>query len=70
MADSGDQPVAPIIVGAQPKTTVAAFPPPTEQKKLIQKTTQSQPVLGPVVIQYDRSGAEEKKTRPRIVKNK
>ena len=70
MADSGDQPVAPIVVGTQQKTTVAAFPPPTEQKKLIQKTTQSQPALGPVVIQYDRSGAEEKKTRPRIVKNK
>jgi membrane peptidoglycan carboxypeptidase len=69
MADSGDQP-APIVVGAQPKTTVAAFPPQTEPKKMVQKTVQSQPVLGPVVIEYDRSGAEEKKTRPRIVKNK
>jgi hypothetical protein len=71
MADSGDQPPAPIVVGAQPKTVIAAFPQPAEQKKLVQKTTQSQPALGPVVIQYDRSGAEpEKKTRPRIVKNK
>ena len=70
MADSGDKPVAPVVVGAQPKTTVAAFPPATDQKKLIQKTTQSQPALGPVVIQYDRSGAVETKTRPRVVKNK
>jgi len=69
MADSGDQP-APIVVGAQPKTTVAAFPPQNEPKKMVQRTVQSQPVLGPVVIEYDRSGAEEKKTRPRIVKNK
>ncbi len=69
VADSGSQPVAPIVVGAQPKTTVAAFPAPTEPKKLVQKTVHSQPALGPVVIEYDRSGAELK-TRPRIVRNK
>jgi len=69
MADSGDQPAEPIVVAAQPKT-VAAFPAPSEPKKLVQKTAQSQPALGPVVIEYDRSGADEKKTRPRIVKNK
>jgi hypothetical protein len=70
VAASGNQPVAPIVVGAQPKTTVAALPQQTEPKKMIQKTVQSHPALGPVVIEYDRSGAEEKKTRPRIVKNK
>jgi len=37
-------------------------------KKLVQKTTQSKPVLGPVIIEFDRSGAG--KTRPRIVTNK
>ncbi|PYT01503.1 MAG: hypothetical protein DMF63_01245 [Acidobacteria bacterium] len=66
-ADNGDQP-APIIVGSQPRTTVAAVPQQAEPKKMVQKTVQSQPVLGPVIIQYDRSGAE-KKTRPRIVTN-
>ncbi|MGI8811766.1 MAG: penicillin-binding transpeptidase domain-containing protein [Pyrinomonadaceae bacterium] len=38
------------------------------EKKLIQRTTQSKPSFSPVVIEFDRSGAE--KTRPRIVKNK
>jgi hypothetical protein len=58
---------APIVVGSR---QIAPSVPVTEQKKLIQKTTQSKPVnLRPVVIEYDRSGAE-KVTRPRIVKNK
>ena len=70
----GDEP-APIIVG-QPRTTIAAAPPQAESKKLVQKTVQSKPSLSPVVIEFDRSGAEktttseDKKTRPRIVKNK
>lgn len=38
-------------------------------KKLIQKTGSSKPVLKPVVIEYDRSGAESGATRPRVVKN-
>lgn len=39
-------------------------------KKLVQKTTQSRPVLKPVIIEYDRSGAETGTgtTRPRVVK--
>ena len=55
------------------KTAVArevapAFAPvPAAPKKMIQRTTQSKPVFGPVVIEFDRSGAG--KTRPRIVKN-
>jgi len=71
MADADEQ-SAPIVVGAQPKTTIATVQPKTEPKKLVQRTVQSQP-LAPVIIQYDRSGAEkptEKATRPRIVKNK
>ena len=70
----GDEP-APIIVG-QPRTTIAAAPPQAESKKLVQKTVRSKPSLSPVVIEFDRSGAEktttseDKKTRPRIVKNK
>ena len=36
-------------------------------KKMVQKTGQSTPVFPPVVITFDRSGAEMK--RPRIVKN-
>jgi hypothetical protein len=59
----------PIIVGSsQSQTTVAAAPQP-EPKKMIQKTAQSRPTFDPVVIEFDKSGAE-KKTRPRIVKNK
>ena len=38
------------------------------EKKLVQRTTQSKPSFSPVLIEFDRSGAE--KTRPRIVKNK
>ena len=36
-------------------------------KKLIQRTGQSKPTFPPVVITFDRSGAETK--RPRVVKN-
>jgi hypothetical protein len=39
-------------------------------KPLVTKTGQSKPKFPPVVIQYDRSGAEGAKTRPRIVENK
>nr|MBA2334233.1 hypothetical protein [Blastocatellia bacterium] len=57
----------PIIVGNRPaKQVIAAQPAP---KKLVQKTAQSKPSFSPVVITFDRSGAE-KATRPRIVKNK
>lgn len=55
---------APIVVG---RATQSAAPQPAF-KKVIQKTSQSKPVFSPVVIEYDRSGAE-KKQRPRIVKN-
>jgi hypothetical protein len=75
VAEAGGDEPAPIIVG-QPRTVIAAAPPQSEPKKLIQKTVQSKPALSPVVIEFDRSGAEkttsseDKKTRPRIVKNK
>jgi penicillin-binding protein 2 len=39
------------------------------QKPLITKTAQSTPKFAPVIIQYDKSGAETK-SRPRVVKNK
>jgi penicillin-binding protein 2 len=39
-------------------------------KPLVTKTGQSKPKFPPVIIQYDRSGAEQTKTRPRIVENK
>ncbi len=58
----------PIIVGSQPVTTAAA-PLQAEPKKIIQKTSQSQPSFAPVIIEFDKSGTE-KKERPRIVKNK
>jgi penicillin-binding protein 2 len=63
---------APVVVGSQPRTQVAAAPTPQPEKKLVQRTTQSKPALSPVVIEYDRSGAvaPEKKERPRVVKNK
>ncbi len=56
---------APIVVGraAQPQTQPAV-------KKLVQKTSQSRPTFKPVVIEFDRSGAEKSGgSRPRIVKN-
>ncbi|HUR97309.1 MAG TPA: penicillin-binding transpeptidase domain-containing protein [Pyrinomonadaceae bacterium] len=74
VADAGADEPAPIIVG-QPRTTIAAASPQSEPKKLVQKTVQSKPTFSPVVIQFDKSGAEkdtagqDKKTRPRIVKN-
>lgn len=58
----------PIVVGSQ-WTQIAAVPSPAPEKKLVQKTTQSKPTFSPVVIEFDKSGAE-KATRPRIVKNK
>ena len=45
----------------------------TEPKKLIERTTQSKPKFSPVVIEFDRSGADsgaERKNPPEIVKNK
>jgi hypothetical protein len=69
---------APIVVGSQPRTTIATVPQQTENKivpqqteprKVVQKTAQSKPTFSPVVIEFDKSGAE-KKTRPRVVKNK
>lgn len=75
VAEAGGDVPAPIIVG-QPRTTIAAAPQQTEPKKLIQRTTQSKPTFSPVVIEFDKSGAEketvapEKRERPRIVKNK
>jgi len=58
---------APIIVGTP--RTVAAAPQKEAPRKMVQKTTQSRPAFKPVVIEFDKSGAE-KKERPRIVKNK
>ena len=41
------------------------------QKPLVNKTVQSTPKFSPVIIQYDKSGAEPSTaTRPRVVKNK
>lgn len=59
----------PIIVGSA--RTDASDTPAVQvpEKKLIQKTTQSRPSFSPVIIEFDKSGAE-KKERPRIVKNK
>jgi hypothetical protein len=70
-ADNEQDVPAPIIVGSQPRTTVASVPQP-EPNKMIQTTAQSMPSFAPVVIEFDKSGAErpEKKERPRIVKNK
>jgi len=68
----GDTETAPakstIARGAAP----AYAPAKTEPKKLIERTTQSKPKFSPVVIEFDRSGADSgaEKTRPRIVKNK
>ncbi|CAN5630786.1 hypothetical protein BH18ACI3_BH18ACI3_19640 [soil metagenome] len=85
VADAGgDEQPAPIIVGqprtpvvvGESRTTVAAAVPQAEPKKLVQKIVQSKPAFSPVVIEFDKSGAEkntigeDKKTRPRIVKNK
>ena len=69
MADAGGDEPAPIIVGSQPRQVIAAAPQQTEPKKMVQKTAQSKPTFSPVIIEFDKSGAE-KKTRPRIVKNK
>ncbi len=51
----------PIVVGRSTQAPVPAV------KKMVQKTSQSKPAFKPVVIEYDRSGAE--KSRPRVVKN-
>jgi len=80
VADNDQEPAAPIVVGSQPRNTVVAgqtaepkkpvvvAAQTAEPRKLVQKTVQSQPIA-PVVIEYDRSGAE-KTVRPRIVRNK
>ena len=68
-AEVGGDEQAPIVVGSQTRTTVAAIPQQTEPKKMVQKTALSKPSFAPVVIEYDRSGADLK-TRPRVVKNK
>ena len=64
---ASEQDETPIIVGSR-QTVVKP-----EQKKMVQKIVQSKPKLNPVVITYDRSGAETtdpKKQRPRVVKNR
>jgi membrane peptidoglycan carboxypeptidase len=65
-AEEADQ--APIVVGSS-RNGLAGSQPAVPEKKLVQKTTQSKPSFPPVVIEFDKSGAE-KKVRPRIVKNK
>lgn len=59
----------PIIVGSARTDASDAPAVQVPEKKLIQKTTQSRPSFSPVIIEFDKSGAE-KKERPRIVKNK
>ncbi len=61
IAENDQDAPPPIIVGSQPRIT--------DQKKIVQKTSQSKPAFSPIVIEFDKSGAE-KKERPRIVKNK
>ena len=73
--NQGDEQPEPIVVGSprqqqqRPTPTQIAAVPQSEPKKLVQKTVTSKPTFGPVVIEFDKSGAE-KATRPRIVKNK
>jgi penicillin-binding protein 2 len=57
---------APTTAAPQYRPAPAAVP---VQKPLITKTAQSTPKFSPVIIQYDKSGAETK-SRPRVVKNK
>ena len=65
--ESNDRFDRPIVVGTravQPVTQPAV-------KKMVQKTGQSKPVFPPVVITFDKSGAEKssvEKKRPRVVK--
>ncbi len=56
------------VVGGTRSVQVATQP---VVKKMVQKTGQSKPVFPPVVITFDRSGAEKstEKKRPRVVKN-
>jgi penicillin-binding protein 2 len=63
----GDTEEAPVKSGVAREVAPAYAPARTEPKKMIQRTTQSTPKFSPVVIEFDRSGAE--KTRPRVVKN-
>ncbi|NOT49196.1 MAG: hypothetical protein HOP17_15815 [Acidobacteria bacterium] len=62
-ADDAATGEAPIVVGR----TAQTMAPQPAVKKMVQKTSLSKPVFSPIVIEYDRSGAEKK--RPRIVKN-
>ncbi|MEP7149574.1 MAG: penicillin-binding transpeptidase domain-containing protein, partial [Acidobacteriota bacterium] len=68
IAENEQDSLPPIIVGSQTRTTAAATPQ-AEPKKIVQKTSQSQPAFAPIIIEFDKSGAD-KKVRPRIVKNK
>jgi hypothetical protein len=63
-----EEAAAPVRSTVARETAPAYAPVKTEPKKMIQRTTQSSPKFSPVVIDFDRSGAE--KTRPRVVKNK
>jgi penicillin-binding protein 2 len=70
VAEAGETEQAPIVVGA-PQTRIASAQPAVPEKKLVQKTTQSRPSFSPVIIQFDKSGADPAKAqRPRVVKNK
>ena len=62
-AENNDRVEPPIVVG----TRYNQVAPQPAVKKIVQKTGQSKPVFPPVVITFDRSGAETK--RPRVVKN-
>lgn len=54
---------------AVPEAVRTAAPVPAV-KKLVQKTGRSKPVFKPVVIEYDRTGAEKSgASRPRVIKN-
>ena len=69
VADSTAAPVNTTPVPAPQYRPVAPQVMPV-QKPLVTKTGQSTPKFPPVVIQYDKSGAEpDTKTRPRVIKN-
>ena len=67
-SETQDQP-APPTVPVTRQAPVTAPPNVPVRKPLVTKTGQSTPKFAPVIIQYDKSGAETK-SRPRIVKNK
>jgi hypothetical protein len=67
--DDADVPESEVAVPEVATRAATAAPQPAV-KKLVQKTGQSKPVFKPVIIEYDRSGAEKSgASRPRVVKH-